>query len=32
VNLSGRGDKDIGVVAEALGVDAHEAEEISRDD
>ena len=26
VNLSGRGDKDIGVVAEALGMDAHEAE------
>ena len=32
VNLSGRGDKDTGVVAEALGVDAHEAEEVSRDD
>jgi tryptophan synthase beta chain len=32
VNLSGRGDKDIGVVAEALGVDAHEADEVSRDD
>jgi tryptophan synthase beta subunit len=27
VNLSGRGDKDIGVVAEALGIDAREAGE-----
>jgi tryptophan synthase beta chain len=27
VNLSGRGDKDVGVVAEAIGMDAHEAEE-----
>jgi tryptophan synthase beta chain len=26
VNVSGRGDKDIGVVAEALSIDAHEAE------
>ena len=32
VNLSGRDDKDIGVVAEVLDVDAHEAEEVSRDD
>ena len=29
VNLSGRGDKDIDVVADALGIDAHEAEEVS---
>ena len=27
VNLSGRGDKDVEVAAEALGIDAHEAEE-----
>jgi tryptophan synthase beta chain len=32
VNLSGRGDKDIGVVADALGMDAHEAEVASGDD
>ena len=31
VNLSGRGDKDIGVVAEAIGIDAHEAEEAGSD-
>jgi tryptophan synthase beta chain len=31
VNLSGRGDKDIGVVAEAIGMDAHEAEEAGSD-
>jgi len=29
INISGRGDKDVAVVAEALGVDAHEAEEVS---
>jgi tryptophan synthase beta chain len=29
VNLSGRGDKDVEVVADALGVDAREAEEVS---
>ncbi len=29
INLSGRGDKDVEVAAEALGVDAHEAEEVS---
>jgi tryptophan synthase beta chain len=29
VNLSGRGDKDVEVAAEALGIDAHEAEEVS---
>jgi tryptophan synthase beta chain len=28
VNLSGRGDKDVEVVADALGIDAHEAEEV----
>ena len=32
INLSGRGDKDIGVVAEAIGMDAHEAEETGNDD
>ena len=32
INLSGRGDKDIGVVAEAIGMDAHEAEEAGNDD
>jgi tryptophan synthase beta chain len=31
VNLSGRGDKDVEVAAEALGIDAHEAEEVSGD-
>ena len=31
VNLSGRGDKDVEVVADALGIDAHEAEEASGD-
>ena len=31
INLSGRGDKDVEVVAEALGVDAGEAEEVSGD-
>jgi len=31
VNLSGRGDKDVEVVAEALGVTAEEAEEVSGD-
>jgi tryptophan synthase beta chain len=31
VNLSGRGDKDVEVVADALGIDAHEAEEVSGD-
>jgi tryptophan synthase beta chain len=31
VNLSGRGDKDVEVVAEALGVSAEEAEEVSGD-
>ena len=30
INLSGRGDKDIGVVADALGMDAHEAEVATR--
>lgn len=29
VNLSGRGDKDVEVAAEALGIDAREAEEVS---
>jgi tryptophan synthase beta chain len=29
VNLSGRGDKDVEVAADALGIDAHEAEEVS---
>ena len=29
VNLSGRGDKDVEVVADSLGVDAREAEEVS---
>jgi tryptophan synthase beta chain len=29
VNLSGRGDKDVDVVADALGIDAREAEEVS---
>jgi tryptophan synthase beta chain len=32
INLSGRGDKDIGVVAEALGMDAHEAEVATNDE
>ncbi len=31
INLSGRGDKDIGVVADALGMDAHEAEVATKD-
>ena len=31
VNLSGRGDKDIEVVSDALGISAEEAEEVSRD-
>jgi tryptophan synthase beta chain len=31
INLSGRGDKDVEVVAEALGIDAQEAEEVSGD-
>ena len=31
INLSGRGDKDIGIVAEAIGMDAHEAEEVPGD-
>ena len=31
INLSGRGDKDIGVVADALGMDAREAEVATRD-
>jgi tryptophan synthase beta chain len=31
VNLSGRGDKDVEVVAEALGISAEEAEEVSGD-
>jgi len=31
INLSGRGDKDVDVVADALGVDAHEADEVSGD-
>jgi tryptophan synthase beta chain len=31
INLSGRGDKDVEVAAEALGVGAHEAEEVSGD-
>jgi tryptophan synthase beta chain len=31
LNLSGRGDKDVEVVAEALGIDAEEAEEVSGD-
>jgi tryptophan synthase beta chain len=31
INLSGRGDKDVEVVAEALGVTANEAEEVSGD-
>ena len=29
INMSGRGDKDIGVVAEHIGIDAREAEEAS---
>ncbi|MCA1727834.1 MAG: tryptophan synthase subunit beta, partial [Actinobacteria bacterium] len=29
INVSGRGDKDVEVVADALGIDAHEAEEVS---
>jgi tryptophan synthase beta chain len=29
VNLSGRGDKDVEVAADALGIDAREAEEVS---
>ena len=32
INLSGRGDKDADVVADALNVDAHEAEVVSGDD
>ena len=32
VNMSGRGDKDIGVVAEHVGIDAREAEEASGDE
>jgi len=32
INLSGRGDKDIGVVADALGMDAHEAEVATNDE
>ena len=31
VNLSGRGDKDVEVVSDALGISAQEAEEVSRD-
>ena len=31
LNLSGRGDKDVEVAAEALGIDAEEAEEVSGD-
>jgi tryptophan synthase beta chain len=31
LNLSGRGDKDVEVAAEALGIDADEAEEVSSD-
>jgi tryptophan synthase beta chain len=31
LSLSGRGDKDIGIVAEALGISDEEAEEVSRD-
>ena len=31
INLSGRGDKDVDAVAAALGIDAHEAEEVSGD-
>ncbi len=31
INLSGRGDKDVDVVADVLGVDAHEADEVSGD-
>ena len=31
VNLSGRGDKDVEVAADALGIDAQEAEEVSGD-
>jgi tryptophan synthase beta chain len=31
VNLSGRGDKDVEVAADALGIDADEAEEVSGD-
>src|ERR687886_532314 len=31
VNLSGRGDKDVEVAAEALGIEAREAKEVSRD-
>ena len=31
LNLSGRGDKDVEVVAQALGIDAEEAEEVSGD-
>ncbi len=31
VNLSGRGDKDVEVAADALGIDAREAEEVSGD-
>ena len=31
INLSGRGDKDVDAAAAALGVDAHEAEEVSGD-
>jgi tryptophan synthase beta subunit len=32
INLSGRGDKDIEVVAAEIGMDAHEAEEAGSDD
>jgi tryptophan synthase beta subunit len=31
VSLSGRGDKDVEVAADALGIDAREAEEVSGD-
>jgi len=31
INISGRGDKDVAVAAEALGVDAQESEEVSGD-
>jgi len=31
LNLSGRGDKDIGIVAEALGISDDEADEVSGD-
>jgi len=29
INISGRGDKDVEVAADALGIDAHEADEVS---